>query len=182
VLAFLGTLRRSEGLGLESRDYIPSITGQLLVRENANRGLKTPSATRAAQLAIIAYPFTELVQYVSDVFDPPNTYAEPGFCDVSEDAIIPIIHQALWHVTRDKGCTLHTLRQSRGTLPVLSRDVGTGAYHKVKQKHLKRCVAEFNCRLNRRTIEQDLMVRLLRACLSTQTITCKQLVAMPELT
>jgi len=43
-------------------------------------------------------------------------------------------------------------------------------------------VAEFNYRLNRRTMEPDLMVRLLRACICTQTITYKQLVAMPELT
>jgi hypothetical protein len=52
----------------------------------------------------------------------------------------------------------------------------------VEQKHLKHYVAEFNYRLNRRQMEPDLMVRLLRACLSTQTITYKQLVAMPELT
>jgi len=36
-------------------------------------------------------------------------------------------------------------------------------------------------RLNRRTMEPDLMVRLLRACFCTQTITDKQLVTMPEL-
>jgi hypothetical protein len=30
-------------------------------------------------------------------------------------------------------------------------------------------------------MEPDLMVRLLRACISTQTITYKQLVALPEL-
>jgi transposase-like protein len=57
-----------------------------------------------------------------------------------------------------------------------------GTHHKVEQKHLKYYVAEFNYRLNRRTMEPDLMVRLLRACICTQTITYKQLVAMPELT
>jgi hypothetical protein len=55
-----------------------------------------------------------------------------------------------------------------------------GTHHKVEQKHLKHYVAEFNYRLNRRTMEPDLMVRLLRACICTQTITYKQLVAMPE--
>ena len=55
-----------------------------------------------------------------------------------------------------------------------------GTHHKVEQKHLKHYVTEFNYRLNRRTMEPDLMVRLLRACISTQTITYKQLVAMPE--
>ena len=56
-----------------------------------------------------------------------------------------------------------------------------GTHHKVEQKHLKHYVAEFNYRLNRRTMEPDLMVRLLRACICTQTITYKQLVATPEL-
>jgi transposase-like protein len=55
-----------------------------------------------------------------------------------------------------------------------------GTHHKVEQKHLKHYVAEFNYRLNRRTMEPDLMVRLLRACICTQTITYKQLVAKPE--
>jgi hypothetical protein len=31
-------------------------------------------------------------------------------------------------------------------------------------------------------MEPDLMVRLLRACISTQTVTYKQLIATPELT
>lgn len=56
-----------------------------------------------------------------------------------------------------------------------------GTHHKVEQKHLQHYVAEFNYRLNRRSMEPDLMVRLLRACISTQTITYKQLVAMPVL-
>jgi len=56
-----------------------------------------------------------------------------------------------------------------------------GTHHKVEQKHLRHYVAEFNYRLNRRSMEPDLMTRLLRACISTQTITCKQLIASPEL-
>jgi hypothetical protein len=36
---------------------------------------------------------------------------------------------------------------------------------------LPRYVAEFNYRLNRRTLEPDLMVRLLRACISRRTVT-----------
>ena len=56
-----------------------------------------------------------------------------------------------------------------------------GTHHKIEIKHLKRYVAEFNYRLNRRTMEQDLLPRLLRACLATTTITYKQLTAMPEL-
>jgi transposase-like protein len=56
-----------------------------------------------------------------------------------------------------------------------------GTHHTVENKHLKRYVAEFNYRLNRRTMEQDLLTRLLRACLATTTVTYKQLTALPEL-
>ncbi len=56
-----------------------------------------------------------------------------------------------------------------------------GTHHKVESKHLPHYVAEFNYRLNRRTMEADLMIRLLRACIGAQTITYKQLVATPEL-
>ena len=57
-----------------------------------------------------------------------------------------------------------------------------GTHHGVESKHLSRYVAEFNYRLNRRTMEQDLMTRLLRACIATSTITYNQLTAQPELT
>jgi transposase-like protein len=50
-----------------------------------------------------------------------------------------------------------------------------GTHHQVDAKHLKRYVAEFNYRLNRRTMEPDLLPRLLRACLGTHTITFQQL-------
>jgi transposase-like protein len=52
-----------------------------------------------------------------------------------------------------------------------------GTHHTVDNKHLKRYVAEFNYRLNRRTMEPDLLPRLLRACLGTTTVTYKQLTA-----
>jgi hypothetical protein len=56
-----------------------------------------------------------------------------------------------------------------------------GTHHRVERKHLKRYVAEFNYRLNRRSMEQDLLTRLLRASLATPTITYKQLTAaVPE--
>ncbi len=57
-----------------------------------------------------------------------------------------------------------------------------GTHHQVDAKHLKRYVAEFNYRLNRRTMEPDLLPRLLRACLGTHTITFQQLTETPELT
>jgi transposase-like protein len=57
-----------------------------------------------------------------------------------------------------------------------------GTHHNVELKHLARYVAEFNYRLNRRSMEKDLLTRLLRACIGTATITYRQLTTMPELT
>jgi len=56
-----------------------------------------------------------------------------------------------------------------------------GTHHQVANKHLSRYVAEFNYRLNPRTMEQDLLTRLLRAAILTHTITYSQLTKMPEL-
>jgi len=55
-----------------------------------------------------------------------------------------------------------------------------GTHHKPEAKHLKRYVAEFTYRFNRRRQEKSLFHRLTRACLSTNTITYKDLVAEPE--
>jgi len=55
-----------------------------------------------------------------------------------------------------------------------------GTHHKPEAKHLSRYVAEFTYRFNRRWQERSLFHRLMRACLSTNTITYKDLVAEPE--
>jgi len=56
-----------------------------------------------------------------------------------------------------------------------------GTHHKVEPKYLKRYMAEFNCRLNLRSMEPTMPPKPIRACLATQTIACKQLVVTPEL-
>jgi transposase-like protein len=55
-----------------------------------------------------------------------------------------------------------------------------GTHHKVEPQHLRRYVAEFNYRLNRRTMESSLFSRLVGACLATKTLTYKELIALPE--
>ncbi len=55
-----------------------------------------------------------------------------------------------------------------------------GTHHKPEAKHLNRYVAEFTYRFNRRWQERSLFHRLTRACVSTNTITYKDLVAEPE--
>jgi len=55
-----------------------------------------------------------------------------------------------------------------------------GTHHKTEPHHLKRYVAEFAYRLNRRTMEMNLFERLVRACLATRTITYKDLIVLPE--
>ena len=57
-----------------------------------------------------------------------------------------------------------------------------GTHHRPYGKHLKRYLAEFTYRLNRRWKEATLFNHLTRACLCTNTITYKGLVASPELT
>lgn len=57
-----------------------------------------------------------------------------------------------------------------------------GTHHKVEAQHLKRYVAEFAYRLNRRRLEENLFHRLARACLATTTITYRDLIASHELT
>jgi transposase-like protein len=57
-----------------------------------------------------------------------------------------------------------------------------GTHHQVDPRHLKRYVAEFTYRLNRRAQQPGLMHHLTEACLATQTITYKQLIQkQPEL-
>ena len=55
-----------------------------------------------------------------------------------------------------------------------------GTHHKVESRHLQRYVAEFNYRLNRRTMETNLFHRLVRACLTTNTVIYKELIAVPD--
>jgi hypothetical protein len=55
-----------------------------------------------------------------------------------------------------------------------------GTPHKVESQHLQRYLAEFNYRLNRRTMETNRFHRLVRACLTTDTIIYKELIAVPD--
>ena len=55
-----------------------------------------------------------------------------------------------------------------------------GTHHKPQAKHLKRYLAEFTYRLNRRWQEASLFDHLTHACLSTNTIIYRDLVAVPE--
>jgi len=55
-----------------------------------------------------------------------------------------------------------------------------GTHHKVEPQHLQRYVAEFHYRLNRRTLEANLFQRLVRACLTTNTVIYKELIALPD--
>ena len=55
-----------------------------------------------------------------------------------------------------------------------------GTHHKPQSKHLSRYVAEFTYRLNRRWQEANLFEQLTRACLSTNTIIYRELVAVPD--
>jgi transposase-like protein len=55
-----------------------------------------------------------------------------------------------------------------------------GTHHKVEAQHLKRYVAEFVYRLNRRGLGESLFHGLASACLATNTIIYRDLIAKPE--
>ena len=55
-----------------------------------------------------------------------------------------------------------------------------GTHHKVEPKHMKRYVAEFTYRLNRRSMETNLFERLIHASLNTNTITYNSWTATPK--
>jgi len=81
---------------------------------------------------------------------------------------------------RDKEVVGHFFPWVHITLSNLKRFL-LGTHHRPQAKHLKRYVAEFAYRLNRRWQEANLFEQLAQACLSTSTIIYKDLVAEPEL-
>ena len=82
---------------------------------------------------------------------------------------------------RDKEVVGHFFPWVHITLSNLKRFL-LGTHHRPQAKHLKRYVAEFAYRLNRRWQEANLFEQLAQACLGTSTITYNNLVAAPELT
>lgn len=112
VLIFLGGLRRMEALGLAPEDVSPSNFFEVFIRENQFRGSKTPNAERRIMLANFAYPFTELLDHVWNLYDEAKARGGNLSCGISDDVIVPIIHRALQVATGDKDCHLHTLRHS----------------------------------------------------------------------
>jgi transposase-like protein len=56
-----------------------------------------------------------------------------------------------------------------------------GTHHKPQAKHLKRYLAEFTYRLNRRRQEASLFEQLTEACLASSTLIYKDLITEPEL-
>jgi integrase len=112
VLLFLAGLRRMEALGLDPADVWPSPLFDIFVRENRHRGLKTPNAERRTVLSTFAYPFNELLDYVWDLYDEAKERGTALDCGISDDVIVPIIHEALFQATGDEDCHAHTLRHS----------------------------------------------------------------------
>ena len=55
-----------------------------------------------------------------------------------------------------------------------------GTPHKVESQHLQSYLAEFNYRLKRRTLQTNRFHRLVRACLTTHTVSYKELITVPD--
>jgi len=86
-----------------------------------------------------------------------------------------------WRRGPDPAASHHLFPWVHITLSNLKRFL-LGTHPKVEPRHLKRYVAEFAYRLNRRTMEVNLFRRLARACLATNTIIYKDLIARPDQT
>ncbi len=112
VLIFLAGLRRMEALGLDPDDILLSPLFDISVRENRHRGLKTPNAERRSMLGAFAYPFNELLDYAWDLYEEAKKRGTALSCGISDDVIVPILHEALHQATGDENCHAHTLRHS----------------------------------------------------------------------
>jgi hypothetical protein len=113
LICFLFGTRRMEALGLESRAYISGILGQLFVRPNKFRDLKTANGERYFLPAVHAYPFGELITKLNESCTRPGTDIEGAlFAGSSDDVIVPIIHTALKEVTGQDVYRLHSIRHS----------------------------------------------------------------------
>jgi hypothetical protein len=82
------------------------------VRNNIIRTLKTENANRQVVLGALAYPFAELLDPVYALFREAGSLGTDLSCGVSDDVIVPIIHEALQAITGGQDCHLHTLRHS----------------------------------------------------------------------
>lgn len=112
VLDFLGGLRRAEGLGLMPSDLLPGPFCEVMVRDNDIRTLKTENANRCVELGILAHPFSELLLPVRELFRQAENLGTDLSCNISDDVIVPIVHEALRAVTGLRTCHMHTLRHS----------------------------------------------------------------------
>lgn len=112
VLDFFGGLRRAEGLGLTPSDLLPGPFSEVFVRDNDSRTLKTENANRCVELGILAHPFSELLLPVRELFREAENLRGNISCGLSDDVIVPIVHEALREVTGLKTCHMHTLRHS----------------------------------------------------------------------
>jgi integrase len=112
VLDFLGGLRRAEGLGLLPTDLLPGSFCEVKVSDNDIRALKTDNAYRRVRLGPMAHPFPELLDPVHVLFQEAKRLGTDLSCGLSDDTIVPIIHEALQAVTGSDDCHLHTFRHS----------------------------------------------------------------------
>jgi hypothetical protein len=112
VLFFLGGLRRAEGLGLLPSDLLPGPLCEVWVRDNDIRTLKSENSYRRVMLGVLAHPFPELLDPVHALFHEAGRLGTDLSCGVSEDVIVPIIHEGLQAVTGGQDCHIHSLRRS----------------------------------------------------------------------
>lgn len=119
IFGFFAGLRRMEGLGLRTVDLPGGNHCPVFVRASEERPLKTPNATRWIPMSVFTPP--ELLKSIYAWIRQPadcDASQKQGralFGDISDNAVIPVIHQALQEVTQDNTMHYHVLRHSFAT-------------------------------------------------------------------
>ena len=132
-------LRRSEMLGLERRDFHWDERLLLVIRNNAQRHLKTTNARRLVPMRMLAGEERHNVKQILDT--PTDRRPDAAYFQDEQDStktladhlIIPGLKRLLHRVSEDPGLHLHNLRHSAASwlfLALLADDVELSRYKK----------------------------------------------------
>lgn len=114
ILGFFAGLRTMEGLGALRKDFPGTWRLPFYVLASKSRGLKTPNAARKINLSEFISPFEDLEQVALE-FAKADTVSKPDsllFEGARDDAIIPMINEALRAATGNDRVRYYNLRHS----------------------------------------------------------------------
>lgn len=170
---------RERGGGRIGRSFeTKSLVAVAVEHRGEGRGSEKPRPGRCA-LSVIPHARAEHLRgFVRETVRPGSAVLTDRFASYSGLSARGYMHAAI--PMRDDPEMAHRFFPwVHITLSNLKRFL-LGTHHKPQAKHLSRYVAEFTYRLNRRWQEASLFEQLTRACLTTNTIIYRELVAVPD--